>query len=234
MHNAKQAEKEERLRRQTEIALPKIRDYYQIGLALVNDWPLNERLKLIFARLNKDTKTKIKRFPRTEKNKVGYSEQQLNELLEHCTRESFPVGFKLIERLLSIRPPIIKWLQVRQRLQRQMINGGWRRRELDRQIALIRTENTWNRGTVLHELPTAEGVIPELWRMSKEWGERACDINTNHRIVLKQLKKGDRKRFSEATTILQELKQSLDKVLRKEQPRIAKDKAPVPTPKGRQ
>lgn len=229
MHKANQAEKKERLRRQTEIALPKIRDYYQIGLALVNARPLNERSQLIFDKLNKDTKAKIKRFPRTESNKVGYTEQQLDELLEHCKRESFPLGFKLIERLLSIRR-----LSIRQCLQRQMVNGGWRRRELDRQIALIRTEKTWKRGTVLHELPTAAGVIPELWRMSKEWEERACDITTNHRIALKQLNTRDRKRFSEATTILQELKQSLDKVLRKEQPRIAKDKAPVPTPKGRQ
>lgn len=209
MHNAKQAERIKRLRKQTEIALPIIRDYYQIGLALLNEKALDERLKLIYERLHKDTKAKIRRFANPENG--GYTKKQLEELLKLCENEElpFPLGFKLVERLLSV--PISR----RERLQKLMVKKGWRRRELDHQIALIRPNANWKGGRRVERLPSSKSVLPELWHMSKEWADRADNIANSYPGAITELCDADRNRFTKATAMIQKLKQSLAIHLRK-------------------
>lgn len=80
MHNANQPEKYERLKRQTDKALNKIRLYYQMGLTLLKQHPLNSELKQLYEPLNSDTQAKIRRFANPDKG--GYTKKQLEELLK--------------------------------------------------------------------------------------------------------------------------------------------------------
>lgn len=209
MHKANQLDKYERLRRQTDNALNKIRLYYQIGTTLLKQHPLNDELKQLYDPLNSDTQAKIKRFANPDKG--GYTKMQLEELLKLCREEEkpFPLGFKLIERLLSISLP------QRERLQRQMVKKGWRRRELDHQIALIRPNNSWKGGRQVKRLPSANGVLPELWHMSKEWADRASIIANKYPDSLKVLNETDRNRFAKVTAMIQKLRRSLTVHLQK-------------------
>lgn len=203
MRKANQVETNKRLKRQTEIALHRIRLFHQIGLTLLKQQPLIGELKQLYEPLNSDTQAKIKRFANPDKG--GYTRKQLEELLMLCSDEKkpFPLGFKLIERLLSIPLP------QRERLQRQMVKKGWRRRELDHQIALIRPNNSWKGGRQVERLPSANGVLPELWHMSKEWADRASSIANKYPDSLKVLNEADRNRFTRVTAMIQKLRRSL-------------------------
>ncbi len=209
MHKAKESEKNERRRRQTEIAINKILLLYQIGLSLHKELPLNGELKQLYESLHSDTKAKVKRFAKPDSG--GYTRMQLDELVKLCMdgKKPFPLGFKLIERLLSIPFP------QRDRLQRLMVKKGWRRRELDHQIALIRPNNSWKGGRQVERLRSARGVLPELWHMSKEWADRANSITSHYSNVLNQLTEADRNRFVKATAMIQKLRRSLAVHLRK-------------------
>lgn len=97
-----------------------------------------------------------------------------------------------------------------------MVEEGWSRRELDCQISLISTNRSWwKAGRPTKRLPTEDGVIPELWHMSKEWADRATSITVKYSDVLKELNEADRNRFTKATAMIQRLKLSLGAHLQK-------------------
>jgi len=155
------------LRQQSKVdeALGLVRLFHTIGTTLNNDQALDKRLKAIYERKNRDTQAKIRRFASFEQG--GYSTSELEELLLLCKGHQFPLGFQLIERLMSIHKR-----NKRKLLQMQMVKKHWSKSELNRQINLLRGSRTPNAGRRMEKLPSAASILPELQRLSSQWMRR--------------------------------------------------------------
>lgn len=207
MRTENQSQQEERKKRKVANALQKIREYYEIGLVLIAEKPLDGKKKQVYEALHPDTQGKIRRFANTERG--GYDSEQLEDLLTFCEKKKYLLTFKRIERLLSI-----PWKQ-RVHLQKQMVESKWSKQELDNHITTTRPNSYWKGGPKERKLPTAEGVMPELRYMSKVWAERAHRIVAEYPTDFKKLPSTIRRNITNAIRLLKELKETIDKHLQK-------------------
>ena len=109
-----------------EQSLRGLRDYYEMGKIKLRQPPkltaVEQALMDRHANLNPDTQRKITNFAFTKK---GYSEDELEKLIGLCEEHGYPMGFSIVERLLSI-PKADRWA-----VQKKIVTGRWSRRDLE-------------------------------------------------------------------------------------------------------
>ena len=110
----------------TEQSLSDLRDYYEMGkIKQRQPSKLSKGEEALMARhdsLNPDTQRKITNFAFTKK---GYSEEELEKLIGLCHEHDYPMGFSIVERLLSI-PKADRWA-----VQKKIVTDRWSRRDLE-------------------------------------------------------------------------------------------------------
>lgn len=187
-------------------ALDRLRLYYMISVTLTNEGSLAKRMNAIFESLNPDTQAKIRRFASPDKR--GYSQVDFEEMLHHCKRKQYPLGFQLIERLMSIHT-----CNDRKRLQKQMVENHWSKSELNRQIILLRGSRTPKAGRRMEKLRTAASILPELQRLTSQWLQRRDGIDEHFAEEVKKWPKGLRMEYEMVTEVHKRLQTKINRYL---------------------